>query len=390
MKLTEWLNQPHEENEILDIFLQITRLLRDSGKGQGRVSPALYEVDQANNVIYLETANADDFIYFKAPEGNGKLIEKSDVFSLGMLLYFLLNNETYYQSKGIAINSITKPRRRNADITVIKASDNRPISLLMERMTAGEPEKRPFIKDVLSVLSNNVCRFSVFLKNERTGEIFSEVSRSFTGSMSYKFTPEPEYFINKVTLKPSTPKPLLIPFRLVRKNYELDMVYGKEGRWSFATRKPDAPSVPPANQEMLDEVNRATAALYYINAVYTGTGNALLCETDGFSFELSYAASAIENYIEFNMTGRLSAPERIDARILSLLKQANGSLSDIKRVAIYGNLPPQMIKAINDLFPEDVYIYELSQEEILKGAVIFKAETVDFNTDFEPEKENVQ
>ncbi|MDR0197903.1 MAG: hypothetical protein LBI36_06785, partial [Oscillospiraceae bacterium] len=161
MKLIEWIEEQHEENEILDVFWQVARLLRD-GKGQGVISPALYEVDLSNNVVFAEDESAlsGSDPDFRAPEG-GKASEKSDVFVLGMLLYLLLNKKTYYRSKNVSSALLLKARRRNFDFSIIKAEDGRPVSLLMEKMTLVDAESRPSLKDIMSVLSGYVCRFSV-------------------------------------------------------------------------------------------------------------------------------------------------------------------------------------------------------------------------------------
>jgi len=370
MKLTDWLKQPREDNELLDVFLQITRLLKDGGDGAGFISPALYDVDNANNVSYLSEgvfsqAHAD----YRSPEA-GKAGEKSDVFSLGMLLFYLLNGQTYYEKIGVSANAMLKSRRKNTDMSVIKAADNSTASLLMERMTSPSPESRPSLKDVLSALNSGVCRFSVCPKNVRTGEIYGEITRSFTGSADYKFKPESVYIFNSVTLAPISTAPLLIPFRLVKKQYALEVSYAKEGRWSFATKKPDAPTVPPASPKDASKVPNLRAALCYCDVMYDEMETVLLCGTDGVSFELGFAENGV---LTVSKNGELSSPERIEARILSLMKQAGRPMSDIVKIAVYGELPPAIIRTINDIFPEEVGIYELTNDDILKGAALYLA-----------------
>ncbi|MDR0221973.1 MAG: hypothetical protein LBI38_00325 [Oscillospiraceae bacterium] len=382
MKLTEWVRERREENEILDVFLQITRLLSD-GKGQGAVSPALYEVDELNNVLFNgnETDLPNPASDFRAPE-NGRNGEKSDVFSLGMLLYLLLNKETYYQSRNVSPALLLKARRRSPGFSMIKSEDGRPVSLLMEKMTSVDADERPSLKDILAVLSGYVCRFSVLPQNIQTGEVFGEITRSFTGSQSYKFMPESRYVIDGVTLAPVSQTPLLIPFRLVRKQYALEVVYAKEGRWSYAVKKPDAPEVPPASEEAFSIVPKATAALYYCDAFYGARDSTLLCGTDGYSFELGYSEGGGKN-VKISREGTLVAPERIGTRILSMLKQTGKAPGEISRVAVYGygvfpakganaaKVMPAVTKTINDIFPEDVNICSLSGEDILRGAALY-------------------
>ncbi|MDR0197254.1 MAG: hypothetical protein LBI36_03440, partial [Oscillospiraceae bacterium] len=167
-----------------------------------------------------------------------------------------------------------------------------------------------------------------------------------------------------------------------RKQYALEVVYAKEGRWSYAVKKPDAPAVAPASEEDVAIVPKSAAALYYCDAFYEGGGDALLCGTDGYSFELGYSGESGKT-VKITREGTLAAPERIGARILSVLKQAGKTPGEISRVAVYGcgvfparganaaKVMPSVIKAINDIFPEEVNIYDLSANDILTGAALY-------------------
>jgi len=157
---------------------------------------------------------------------------------------------------------------------------------------------------------------------------------------------------------------------LIKKQYALEVAYAKEGRWSFASKKPDAPSVPPASGLDAAKVPKLRAALCFCDVMYEEMDTALLCGTDGVSFELGFAERGV---LTVSKTGVLSAPERIEARILSLMKQAGRPMSDITKIAVYGELSPAVIRTINDIFPEEVGIYELNGDDILKGAALYLA-----------------
>jgi len=163
MRLVEWvgdssLSSFDRENESLDIFLQIIRLLRESGKGQGIISPVLYDVDSANNVNIddgwdnLSGSDGESLCReFKPPENEkspGFSVEKGDVFSLGLLLYYLLEREVCKVDRPAFSAFPFKPRRKSLEISAVKARESKPIPMLMERMTSYEAEFRPSLKEV--------------------------------------------------------------------------------------------------------------------------------------------------------------------------------------------------------------------------------------------------
>jgi hypothetical protein len=394
MRLTEWINDSHGENEGLDILLQVIRLLRESGKGQGIISPALYDIDSSNNVTYIEPdtqpasleGNIEElYRAFKAPEGvltgsgdiKSSSAEKRDVFSLGLLLYYLLNKEICYVNRqtGSFVNPFSKSRRRNSDPSAAMAPDSMPTSLLMQRMTSYEPDSRPYLKDVLCILQSNVCKFAIIPENIQTGERYTQISRSFTSSESYKFVPEDEYVFNSATITPLSNEPLTIPFRLVFKQYILEVAYGCDGRWHNTQKKAEVRDIALISPQMAMSVPKSTAALHYCDTVYGIKSDALFCETDGYTYEMGFYEFNPENSankeIDIVREGSIAVPERLEARILSILREREKTIYDLFCVAVYGNISAEVIKAVNDMVPEAIRIYQLSDEEILKGAAIY-------------------
>jgi hypothetical protein len=384
VKLTEWVSDSRAENENLDVFLQIVRLLSDSGKGQGIVSPALYEVDSSNNVIFLEAepSQAPDRSYrdFKAPEGavvdTPAACEKRDVFSLGLLLYYILNQKICPVNRSLFRSAF----RKRLDSVAIEAADSQPVSMLMEQMTHYEPSARPSLKRVLEVLGSGICSFGILLENTLTGEHHAEITRSFASSPTYKFTPESEYLIDLVTVSPVCPAPLLIPFRLVKKRYILKVAYSAPERWNNLTvRETLDPQYGWEFREEADTVPKTAAALCFCERVYGINGNSLFCETDGLTYEMGYYERHIGVAVPYHpkqaglvREGSIAVPERLEARILSILRESGRAVYDVDCVGVYGErLPAGAIKTINDMFPETVRIYKLSGDDLLKGAAIY-------------------
>jgi hypothetical protein len=394
MRLTEWINEFHEENENLDILLQIVLLLRDSGKGRGIISPALYEVDSFNNVKFTEPGGFPQEMYkeFAAPENvpanveewENSVWEKSDIFSLGLLMYYLLNRKICPVNRPVSMftNPFSKSRRKNTDPCAAMAADSRPISMLMERMTSYDPGLRPNLKEVSSILSSDICRFGIIFENIQTGERYTQITRSFTGSAAYKFVPEKEYIINSVTIAPLSCEPLMIPFRLVEKQYVIQVVYGGDERWldshDWANSLSGLPADLPLCDESLEQVHKATAALFFCDAVYGIKGNALFCETNGYSYEMGLYEHKGDSHKQISVLrdGSIAVPERIEARALSILREVSKTIHDLYCVAVYGNLTADVIKAINDIFPQAIRIYKLDDEDLRKGAAIYLSKNI--------------
>lgn len=380
MRLAEWVSDTREENENIDIFLQITRLLHDAGKGRGTVSPAFYKVDSLNDVTFTEDGLPEyDYSAPECYEEDGGSIEKSDVFSLGLLLHFIL-----YQ-KPCPVNRVTeksffKPRRKNVEGSAFKAEDSKLLPRLIERMTSYNPESRPSLKEILSVIySNYTCRFGIIRENVLTKERYIEIVRCFSERKQYIFVPEKEYTVDMVTIAPISTEPMTIPFRLVKKQYILPVSYNVNGRWSRAEKKENAAQIeelPIAAKNETERVHKATAALYFCDAVYGIEGDALFCESDGYSYKMGFYEHKGFNYqnakeISIVKEGEIAVPERIEARILSILREKGKAVYDLFCVAVYGRQNPVVIKTINDLFPDAIRIYRLSDEDILKGASLY-------------------
>jgi hypothetical protein len=365
----------------------------------GIISPALYEVDRLNNVTFVgvvPTGDASDELYraFKAPEtvtGNAAdsdlsrsplstqsdASQKRDVFSLGLLLYYLLNREVYLVNRQTGIFPLIKSRKRPVDACAIMAEDSGAIPRLMQRMTAYEAELRPLLKEVLSVLHSNICRFSIISENMQTGERYTKITRSFTGSESYKFVPDKEYIYNSVTITPVSCEPLSVPFRLVHKQYILEVIYGGEGRWLNTERKVDTGSIQAVSREQARTVPKSTAALHFCDEVYLIKGDSLFIETDGYTYEMGlyeYRRDDECKQITLIRDGSIAVPERLEARILSILREREKAINDLYCVAVYsgqGELSAEVIKSLNDMLPEAIRIYQLSDDDILKGSAIY-------------------
>ncbi|MCL2036412.1 MAG: hypothetical protein FWG83_03385 [Oscillospiraceae bacterium] len=403
MRLTEWITVGREENEALDIVLQVVRLLRETGEGRGMISPALYEVDFANNVTFVGNDNpirySEEFAElhesFRAPEtaahslnssnnsnstnnsGDSSPAEKRDIFSLGLLMYYLLNREICSVDRQTSAfgNIFSRGWKKNTAPSAAMAEDSGVISVLMERMTAYNPESRPLLKEVLTVLGTNICKFGIVPVNVLTGERYAPINRSFAGNEVYKFTPEKEYVFNAATITPLSCQPMLIPFRLVQKQYILDVAYGAEGRWVHSEKSGNSENSsdkPPEESEAA--VDKATAALYFCDNVYGLKGDSLFCETDGYTYEMGfyeYLRKDENKRISIVREGSIAVPERLEARILSILRERSKTINDLFCVAVYGNLNSQVIKAVNDMLPEAIHIYRLDDEALLKGARLY-------------------
>jgi hypothetical protein len=391
MRLTEWITHPREENENLDILLQIVRLLRESGKGRGMISPALYDVDASNNVTFLDEIELPEEVSelyraFKAPEGaslsaedsvrGAAAAEKRDVFSLGLLLYYLLKREICYVNRQVSgfTGFFSKSRKKSIDTSAAMAEDSSAVPMLMQRMTSYEPDSRPYLKDVLCILQSNICKFGIIPQNVQTGERYGVITRSFTSSDSFKFVPESEFTAGIVTLAPVSCEPMLVPFRLVDKQYVLDVKYGSGGRWLNAEYKVDPGSIKMASHEEAAAVPKWSAALAFCNTVYLIKGDSLFIETDGFTYEMGFYEHdfLIPHNKKINIVrdGSIAVPERLEARVLSVLKEKDKTIFDLFCVAVYGSLNASVVKAINDMFPEAIRIYQLSEDDLLKGAAI--------------------
>jgi hypothetical protein len=186
------------------------------------------------------------------------------------------------------------------------------------------------------------------------------------------------------TLAPLSDETLLVPFRLVKKRYVLEVSYSGEGRWDYAKRKEGVesllPTVPisPALEAEAAKIPKSTAALHFCDAVYGVEGDALFCETDGYTYEMGFyehcrerSRSGVTKAISIVKEGSIAVPERLEARILSILREGSKAVYDLFCVAVYGNLTPDAIKTINDAFPEAVRIYRLNDEDLLKGAALY-------------------
>ncbi|MCL1789077.1 MAG: hypothetical protein FWG33_01835 [Oscillospiraceae bacterium] len=389
MRLAEWVCETREENENLDIFLQVTRLLLSPRKGSGTFSPAFYEVDANNNVTFVEAKSFSELELperFRAPEiensviGISEISEKSNVFSLGLLLYFLLHQKLCPVNRGTSSSgkSFLKSRKKNVDTSAFMANDSNQVSLLMERMTSYNPESRPFLKEVLSyIYSNNMCKFGIIRENILSKEHYIEIVRCFSERDIYSYIPEKEYIVDLVTIVPLTCEPMLIPFRLVKKQYILPVDYGSGGRWHCVKKKADAVQIedlPVIEKEAAEGVHKAIAALHFCDAVYGVEGHALFCETDGYSYEMGFYEHFYGNKkkeISIFKEGEVAVPQRLEARILSILREGSKAVYDLFCVAVYGKQNPATIKTINDLFPEAVRIYHLDDDDILKGASLY-------------------
>jgi hypothetical protein len=324
------------------------------------------------------------FRVFKAPEIVANTVEidasaaeKRDVFSLGVLMYYLLNREicpVVRQTSAFPI-PFAKSRKKNADPSAAMSVDSKPHSILMERMTSYEAAFRPSLKEVIHILSSGLCKFGILPENVQTGERYKEIVRSFAGNDNYKFTPEKEYVFNCVTVAPLSCEPMLIPFRLVKKQYVLEVAYGGEGRWHCVQAKKNAPSIEPAKRENAVGVPKLAAALHFCDAVYGIDGDTVFCDTDGYSYEIGlyeYSREDKENKrIKLVRDGNIAVPERLEARVLSLLREVGKSIHDLRIVVVYGNMTAAVVKAINDMFPEAIRIYRIDDDDILKGAALY-------------------
>jgi hypothetical protein len=352
------------------------------------ISPVLYEVDSANNITFVDSgpdaelslAESELYRAFKAPENasvnaSESVVEKRDVFSLGLLLYYLLNREICYVNRQSTGFSGIFGKKKPVEPSAAMANDSSAVPMLMQRMTSYEPDSRPYLKDVLCILQSNICKFGIIPVNVQTGERFPVVVRSFTSSDSFKFVPESEYSAGTVTLKPISAEPLLIPFRLVNKQYVLEVRYGCEGRWGNQSVKTDPASIKLAAREEAGEVLRPAAALHFCDTVYGIKGNALFIETDGYTYEMGlYEHDFLiphNKKICIVRDGNIAVPERIEARVLSILKEQEKNIHDLYCVAVYGDISPIVAKVINDIFPEAIRLYHLNDEDILKGAAIY-------------------
>jgi hypothetical protein len=276
--------------------------------------------------------------------------------------------------------------KRNTEVSAVKAKDSSSISLMMERMTAYDPMSRPTLKEIENVLGSNACRFGILLENTLTGEHHAEITRSFTGSPSYTFTPEKEYLVNLATIAPISTEPMLIPFRLVKKQYVLPVAYAAEGRWNNVVEKEGVDSLEmiESGGEYSSEVGKASAALYFCDAVYGIEGDALFCESDGYTYEMGfyeYSRGDESKRISIVRDGEVAVPERLEARILSILREADKTICDLYCVGVYGKdctggkLDSAVITALNNIFPEAVRIYKLDNGDLLKGAALFNKNT---------------
>ncbi|MCL1881430.1 MAG: protein kinase [Oscillospiraceae bacterium] len=418
MKLIEWVNESRSENEKLDIFWQIVRLLNDSGKGAGFISPILYEVNDENDVTYVgyptnEHENAQELSSFhknfrapELPEEGGKPTEKSDIFSLGLLMWYLTYGEVPTVTRTVSQNPFRKVKRLGEG-TVVRAEDSKPISLLMERMTSYESAPRPTMKHILDELNSNICKFGILLVNDLSGECHQEIKRSFASSESYVFIPDEEYVVNCVTLAPISREKFVIPFRLVKKQYTLKVAYASVGRWNNAVKKERTPLLESLeilgehgkleNSKSGAKVPKSIAALHYCDAVYGVDGDALFCETDGYTYDMGFYEHTVDNIMSSNKKisiskeGSVAIPERLEARILSLLREVNKAVYDMFCVGVYGELTPEVVKTFNDTFPEAVRIYCLTDEDLLKGAALYldtleSSESADLNKTEPPKK----
>jgi hypothetical protein len=394
MRLVEWVDNSRNESENLDVFLQIVRLLREKGKGQGIISSALYEVDENNDVTYVGSEKSDGVSggfdelreSFSPPEGE-IIPEKSDVFSLGLLLDYLLRQEVAHVERPVVSGFPFKSRKKINDTAAVKAQDSTPVSILLERMTAYEPDYRTSLREVESVLSSSICKVGIVLENIHTKEQYPEITRSFTGTPVYKFTPEKEYVFNLATVAPVSAKMLELPYRLVKKQYVIEVVYSAQGRWGNAVRK-DGGNTGEAVEEFSTAISyeasedsakipKSTAALHFCDKVYGIEGDALFCETDGYTYEMGlyeYERNDENKSIGIVREGEVAVPERIEARALSILREVSKTITDLFCVVVYarqGELNPEVVKAINDIFPEAVRIYRLETRDLIKGAKIF-------------------
>jgi hypothetical protein len=168
---------------------------------------------------------------------------------------------------------------------------------------------------------------------------------------------------------------MLIPFRLIRKQYFVEVDYSASGRWNNAVKKEDAPvSIQAASEEQASNISKTTAALYFCDAVYGIKGDALFCETDGYTYEMGlyeYKRNDNEKTISILKEGEVVVPERLEARIFSILREAEKTIPDLYCVGVYGNLNPTTIKVINDIFPEAIRIFQLNSDDLLKGAALY-------------------
>jgi hypothetical protein len=415
MRLIDWVCETRSEDEKLDIFWQVVCLLQEFGKGQGTISPALYHVDENNDVTYVgvpAVAHANEPIHmleryfehedfhvaFRAPESGlaGVCAEKADVFSLGMLMCYLFLESNHEGvrcelpkvKRAIVLNPFRRTKRYS-DGTAVPARDSTAISLLMERMTFYDPELRPTVKQVMAELNSKMCKFGIILQNELSGEWHKEIVRSFALSESYIFTPDKEYVVHGVTLAPISREPLKIPFRLLKKQYAVSVAYACEGRWSNAVKKrvvfwenADEHELRARGSSGLS-IPKSTAALYYCDEVYGIDGDALFCESDGFTYEIGYYKHMQDNdsggkQINLLRAGNIGAPEILLARFQSIFRDIRRTAQEMYCVAAYGNLCPGTIKTLNDAFPEGVRIYRLSDDDLLKGEELYLTAKADY------------
>ena len=438
MKLVEWAKSTRSNNEILDVFLQIVRLrLKNSSDSTKTanlltapanglcavgVSPASYEVDadNFNEVAYIRLADSDPELAelaekFAAPDtledcSDKKAAEKRDVFSLGLMLHFLFHGEIFdCENKKQNLFAFAK-MKKSVEGSAIKAPDVEPHSQLIERMTAYDPNLRPDLNEIVRTLTSGVCRFGVIRENILTGERYKEIVRCFSENNEqhgYKFYADDEYLIDGAVIKPLFPEPLVVPFRLIKKDYIMSVAYGNDERWHCikkAELKPGSPDIEGlrlATEEETFDCPKAVAALKFCDTVYGIGGHCLFCDVEpihrleekstdsdentaakppklqGYFYEMGlyrYTRSDKDNtdkQICIYKSGEIVAPERLEARIRSILKEGEMAVYDLYCVAVYGNLCPNIIKTINDTFPEAIRIYRLSEEDILKGIALY-------------------
>jgi predicted acetyltransferase len=261
----------------------------------------------------------------------------------------------------------------------------------MERMTDYEPDSRPSFKEIEYVLGANICRFEVLPVNVQTGEKYPAIVRNFTGSNVFKFKPETEYVYCLSTLSPLSTATMLIPFRLVKKQYVLELSYAAQGRWNNVTVKTAADDLQvgePSEEELekLAQVPKMTAALKFCDVVYGIEGDTLFCETDGYTYEMGlyeYKWRDENRTIGIVREGEVAVPERLEARVLSILREVEKTITDLFCVVVYakqGEVSPAVIKAINDSFPEAIRIYQLGENDLKKGAILSSGTDYTYST----------
>ncbi|MCL2754747.1 MAG: hypothetical protein FWD35_03385 [Oscillospiraceae bacterium] len=330
MELPQWVLYERSQDEKLDVFWQIVLFVREQLQSGilPELFPKLFAADENNDIRFVGNDSVGT-----APAKFD--LEKEAVFSLGLLLNWLLEGGTPPQPNVSHGNRGSRLRKsKYPDGSAVRAKDSGAISLLTERMTAYDPAARPAIKIVVETLNAGICKFSIVLENELSGQIHTEITRSFSASESFKFIPESGYNVGGVSLRSAAVEPLRIPFRLVKKEYVLKVRYGANGRWG---------------RDVPEEFE----------------GDTLFCKTDGYSYEMSFYDYE-RGEITLTRQGQIAVPERLEARINSLLREAGRTPANLFCVGVSGlnrsETCSEAITAINDAFPESVKIYYLSNQ----------------------------